>query len=40
MKEVFGFPNVGFACDVANMFVSRGTPCKLYKEAGVWYVAI
>lgn len=40
MKEVFGFPNVGFACDVAGLFVSRGVACKLYKEAGVWYVAI
>lgn len=40
MKEVFGFPSVSFACDVANMHVSRGTPCKLYKQDGVWYVAI
>lgn len=38
--QVFGFPNVGFASAVAVMHAERGTPCKLFKASGVWYVSI
>lgn len=40
MQEVFGFPNVGFAFSVAALHVAEGTRCKVFKHAGVWYVAI
>lgn len=38
--QVFGFPNVAFASAVAVMHAERGTHCKLFKDSGVWYVAI
>jgi len=38
--QTFGFPNQAFAFDVAVLLVSRGERCKLFKESGIWYVAI
>jgi hypothetical protein len=38
--QTFGFPNGNFAFSVAVMHAERGTPCKLFKAFGVWYVSI
>ena len=33
-------PNYTFACEVAVKFAQEGTRCKLYRDNGIWYVAI
>lgn len=40
MNNAQAMPNQRFAFEVAEGLASLLIPCKLYREAGIWYVVV